>query len=146
MKSRRECVYTRELDKYKAHAATKDKNVVPFVERLFAWAEQHGPAVEVRFRRKKSESIERADQYVAKTPSFMGEVSYPSRQFDEKHSTKRETVLGKLLAEQLRRTDRDARALQEPAPGRAPFLVGDLCNGLFDRVRQRRARHACPPS
>ena len=91
-------VYMRELDNYKKHASTKDKNVVPFVERLFAWAEKHGPAVEVRFRRKKSESIGRADQYVAKTPSFMGEVSYPSRQFDEKHSTKRENVLGKLLA------------------------------------------------
>ncbi len=94
-------VYTRELEKYKTHAGTKDKSVVPFVERLFAWAEKHGPAVEVRFRRKKSESIGRADQYVAKTPSFMGEVSYPSRQFDEKHSTKRETVLGKLLATKL---------------------------------------------
>jgi hypothetical protein len=91
-------VYMRELEIYKKRAATKDKNVVPFVERLFAWAEKHGPALEVRFRRKKSESIGRADQYVAKTPSFMGEVSYPSRQFDEKHSTKRENVLGKLLA------------------------------------------------
>jgi hypothetical protein len=91
-------VYMRELEAYKKRASNKDKNVVPFVERLFAWAEQHGPAVEVRFRRKKSESIGRADQYVAKTPSFMGEVSYPSKQFDEKHGTKRENVLGKLLA------------------------------------------------
>ena len=55
----------------------------------------------MRFRRKKSESMGRADQYVAKTPSFMGEVSYPSRQFDEKHSTKRENVLGKMLATKL---------------------------------------------
>jgi hypothetical protein len=31
----------------------------------------------------------------------MGEVSYPSKQFDEKHSTKRENVLGKLLAPKL---------------------------------------------
>ncbi len=94
-------VYLRELESYKKHASNKDKNVVPFVERLFDWAEKHGPAVEVRFRRKKSESIGRADQYVAKTPSFMGEVSYPSKQFDEKHSTKRENVLGKLLAPKL---------------------------------------------
>ena len=91
-------VYARELDGYKKRAPGKDKNVVSFVERLFAWSEKHGPKVEVRFRRKKSESISRADQYVAKTPSFMGEVSYPSLKFDEKHSTKRETVLGKLLA------------------------------------------------
>jgi hypothetical protein len=93
-------VYTRELEAYKKHtpAPPKEKGVVPFVERLFAYAEKHGPKVEVRFRRKKSESIGRADQYVAKTPSFMGEVSYPSRQFDEKRSTRREGVLGKALA------------------------------------------------
>ena len=93
-------VYARELATYKLHtpAPPKDKAVVPFVERLFAYAEKHGPKVEIRFRRKKSESISRADQYVAKTPSFMGEVSYPSRQFDEKRSTRREGILGKMLA------------------------------------------------
>ncbi len=92
-------VYTRELEAYKKHSPTppKDKAIVPFVERLFAWAEKHGPKVEIRFHRKKSDSIGRADQYVAKTPSFMGEVSYPSRQFDEKRSTRREGVLGKVL-------------------------------------------------
>lgn len=94
-------VYMRELDAYKKHASTKDKAVVPFVERLFAWAEKHGPKVEIRFRRKKSDSMGRADQYVAKTPSFMGEVSYPSRQFDEKRETRREGVLGKMLAPKL---------------------------------------------
>lgn len=91
-------VYLRELEAYKKHAPTKDKSVVPFVERLFAWSEKHGGKVEIRFRRKKSESIGRADQYVAKTPSFMGEVSYPSRYFDEKRGTRREGVLGKNLA------------------------------------------------
>jgi hypothetical protein len=94
-------VYTRELEAYKKKAAVKDKNVVPFVERLFAWAEKHGSKIEVRFRRKKSDSMGRADQYVAKTPSFMGEVSYPSRQFDEKHAVKREAFLGKMLATKL---------------------------------------------
>jgi len=94
-------LYMRELDAYKKRAPGKDKNVVAFVERLFAWSEKHGPKVEVRLRRKKSESLGRADQYVAKTPSFMGEVSYPSLKFDEKRSTKREVVLGKLLSTKL---------------------------------------------
>ncbi len=94
-------VYLRGLDAYKKSAPGKDKNAVSFVERLFAWSEKHGPKVEVRFKRKKSESLGRADQYVAKTPSFMGEVSYPSLKFDEKRSTKRETVLGKTLATKL---------------------------------------------
>jgi hypothetical protein len=91
-------VYARELDTYRRRAPTKDKNVVPFVERMFAWAERHGPKVEIRFRRKKSESMGRADQYIAKSPSFMGEVSYPSRYFDEKHMSKREAIVGRNLA------------------------------------------------
>jgi len=95
-------VYVRELETYKKHAPPpnkdKDKNTAPFVERLFAWAEKHGPKIEVRFRHRKSESLSRADQYVAKTPSFAGEVSYPSRYFDEKHALKRETPLGKNIA------------------------------------------------
>lgn len=91
-------VYMRELATYKTHASTKDKSVIPFVERLFAWAEKHGGKIEIRFHRKKSESLGRADQFVAKTPTFAGEVSYPSRYFDEKHGTKREAALGKTLA------------------------------------------------
>jgi len=98
LKEATHAVYARELAAYKQHAPNKDKSIVPFVERLFAWAEKHGPRVEVRFRRKKSESLGRADQYVGKTPSFMGEVSYPSRYFDEKHDAKREAALGKTLA------------------------------------------------
>ena len=96
-------VYTRELDSYRKRSPNppKDKTAQAFVERLFAYAEKSGPKIEIRFRRKKDESMSRADQYVAKTPSFMGEVSYPSRYFDEKHSNKRETALGKLLGTKL---------------------------------------------
>ncbi len=96
-------VYVRELDAYKKRAPTKDKNVIPFVERLFAWAEKNGPNVEVRFRRKSSTSLGRADTVVGKMPSFMGEVSYPSRYFDEKHSLPREERLAKALAAELDR-------------------------------------------
>lgn len=91
-------IYMRELDAFKARVTTKDKQVVPFIERLFAWAEKRGGKVEVRFQRKKSDSLGRADQHVGKTPTFMGEISYPSRYFDEKHSKKREAALGKVLS------------------------------------------------
>jgi hypothetical protein len=91
-------VYTREFEAFKKAAPSKDKNVVPFVERLFAWAEKHGARVEIRFRHRKSESLGRADAFVARTPSFAGEVSYPSQYFDEKHSARREEALGKMLA------------------------------------------------
>jgi len=91
-------IYVRDLAAFKGRASNKDKNVVPFVERLFAWAEKRGGKIEIRFRRKKSESMGRADQAIGKMPSFMGEISYPSRYFDEKRSTKREGALGKTLA------------------------------------------------
>ncbi|MCL2778515.1 MAG: hypothetical protein FWD73_10965 [Polyangiaceae bacterium] len=91
-------VYIREFEAFKKAAPSNDKNVVPFIERLFAWAEKHGARVEIRFRRRKSESLGRADAFVSRTPSFAGEVSYPSQYFDEKHSAKREEVLGKILA------------------------------------------------
>jgi hypothetical protein len=94
-------VFMRELDAYKKKAPNKDKNATAFVERLFAHAEKHGPKVEVRFQRKPGASLERADQFILKTPTFMGVVTYPSRFFDEKHAVSREAALGKMLTTEL---------------------------------------------
>ncbi len=94
-------VYARELEVYKKKAPKKDAGATAFVERLFAYAEKHGPAVEVRFKRKAPTTMERADQFILKTPTFMGVVSYPSRFFDEKHAGPREAALGKMLVTQF---------------------------------------------
>lgn len=94
-------VYARELAAYKQRAPKKDPAAIAFVERLFAWAEKKGPRVEIRFKRKASTSMERADQAVLKSPTFMGVVTYPSRFFDEKHASAREDALAKSLAAQL---------------------------------------------
>lgn len=94
-------VYSRELELYKKKAPTRDKNAALFIERLFAWAEKHGPKVEVRFRRKPATTLERADQFILKTPTFMGVVTYPSRFFDDKHAGPREATLGKTLSTQF---------------------------------------------
>jgi hypothetical protein len=94
-------VYTRELEAYKKRAPQKDKAALALVERLFAWAEKKGPKVEVRFKRKPPSTLERADQFVLKHPSFMGVITYPSRFFDEKHAIPRETALGKQIAAAL---------------------------------------------
>jgi hypothetical protein len=94
-------VYARELDAYKKKSPSKDKGATSFIERLFAFAEKHGPKVEVRFRRKAPTTMERADQYILKTPSFMGVATYPSRFFDDKHAVPREAALGKNLATQF---------------------------------------------
>jgi hypothetical protein len=93
-------VYSRELATYKTKAP-KDKAATNFVERLFAFAEKSGPKVEVRFKRKANPTLERADQFILKTPTFMGVITYPSRFFDEKHASTREATLGKSLAAQF---------------------------------------------
>lgn len=93
-------VYARALDVYK-QTPGKDKGALVFMERLFAYAEAHGPDVEVRFRRKASTSLERADQFILKTPTFMGVATYPSRFFDDKHASPREANLGSHLVAEL---------------------------------------------
>lgn len=94
-------VYTRELETYKKKAPTKDKAAVSFIERMFAWAEKNGSKVEVRFKRKPNPTLERADQFILKSPTFMGVITYPSRFFDDKHDATREATLGKSVASQF---------------------------------------------
>lgn len=101
LRQAKHAVYTRALAAYEQRAPNKNKAVVPYVRELFAWSEKHGPAVEVRFRRKKSESLGRADKFVGQTPTFAGEVSYPSRYFDDKGLAPREQALGTDLAQRL---------------------------------------------
>jgi hypothetical protein len=96
-------IYAREFEAYKKRAPNKDKEhqVLALVERLFGWAEKHGPRIEVRFRRMKSDTLTRADQFVLKTPTFAGVASYPTRYFDDAHAQKREEALGKTLTTKL---------------------------------------------
>ncbi len=98
-------VYARALDAYKAKAAPasgKERSVLPTIERLFAYAEKEGGKVEIRFRRRPLRSLHQADDFIAKTPSYTGEISHPSRHFDAKKQGRREEALTKDLAEAFR--------------------------------------------
>lgn len=119
LKAAMHAVYVRELEDYKARCPAKDKAVLPFVERLFAYAEQKGGKVKVRVRRKPSGSLGRADHYVSKTPTFMGEISYPSRYFDDKHAAPREAKMRKALVEKF----------NELSPQLFTFEEGDAVTG-----------------
>lgn len=94
-------VYVRELAAYKQRVGAKDKAVFAAVDRLFAWAEAKGPKVEIRFRRKPTKSLVRADDFLQKTPTYNGEISHPTRYFDAKHQSVREAALGKELADKF---------------------------------------------
>ncbi len=91
----------RELEAYRARAPKQDRHALAFAERLFSWAETHSPAVEVRFRPRKSESLARADKFVSQTSYYAGEVSHPSRYFDDAHWGPHQQLFGSQIATKL---------------------------------------------
>ncbi len=90
-------VYVAALEAYRAQAQTKDKSVLAFVERLFAYAEKKGSKVEVRVRHRPSRTLGKADGHIQRFPTFMGKTSYPSNYFDEKHTLLRNTELARVI-------------------------------------------------
>ena len=97
-------VYARELASYDATAPTKDKTAVPFMDRLFAYVEAHGPTVEIKARRRATSNLDKADKFLEKVPTFMGQVSYPTRYYDTAHSQKHEADAMNLFADRLSNT------------------------------------------
>jgi hypothetical protein len=95
-------VYQAALASFRARANEKDPQVLPFVERLLAWAETNGdPTVEIRMRATPSNSLPRADKAVAKQAMFNGETSYPSRYLDAAKLAAHEDALGRALVDKL---------------------------------------------
>lgn len=89
--------FQRSLAAFRAHAASKDEDVPPFVERLLAWSEAHGAAAEIRFRMRPSKTLDDADVVVKKSPYFRGAASLPSRHLDAAHLAPREDRLADAL-------------------------------------------------
>lgn len=94
------------LDAYRKRPPASPE-VRSFVERLFAWSEQKAHAgstattIQIRFRRKPSPTIRRADKMVSEHHWFIGEASYPSRYYDAAHATPRETAVGARLGKRV---------------------------------------------
>lgn len=83
VKRARHAVYVAAQEHYVAQAPEKAPAAVAFVQRLLAWSERSGPHVELRFRRRHSKTLDRADGATAQSRQFKGVVSMPSRYFDE---------------------------------------------------------------
>jgi hypothetical protein len=93
-------VYRTAADKAKELAiATGSRRADPaaFLERLVAYAEQHGPKVEVRFRSLLGKSHKTADNQVRAGSYFAGNSSLPSRHFGASDMQQREALAGPLL-------------------------------------------------
>jgi hypothetical protein len=110
-------VYQVALDKYRRLSSDRDKAIVPFFERLLAFCERQGPRVDLRFHRKASQSIEKADGYVKKSPFYVGPPSLPSRYFDETRIRGWEAEVSKALIERFNDVfPKDVLFLESAAP------------------------------
>lgn len=89
------------------HKPMQSDEVRGFVERLFRWSEAKAHAgsaattIQIRFRRKISPTLRKADKMVANHHWFLGEASYPSRYFDAAHAVAREERLADALSRKL---------------------------------------------
>lgn len=91
-------LYARELARVTARVPdVHKKDVVPLLEQLFAVLEKSGPRVELRFRRRPSPKLVKADKAIIKTATWNGPASYVTHYFDPAHHKAREDAMRQLL-------------------------------------------------
>ena len=72
-----------------------------FFERLLAYAEKHGPQVEIRFRRRIPASVQMADVRVQKSPYCSSPSVLPAQYFDAEHFAPREAKVAAAISERF---------------------------------------------
>lgn len=98
----RRAVYQRTLAAFEKQAAPKNDEIVPFVQRLLAYAEKHGPRVDVRMEHRFPQKIETIDNILAKSPKYyMGRRSLPTQYFLGDYAARRERTLAERLIQRL---------------------------------------------
>ncbi len=89
--------------------------LVGFFGRLLFYARKHGPEVEIRFRRRPTDSAKDAEVQLQKSAYYLGPDSLPSRFFEPADWEPRELTVGKEI---------EARLNREFAPDILAFKVG----------------------
>lgn len=102
---------------------TRKSDPAGFFQELVAYAEQHGPRVEVRFRSRLGRSHKSADTHVRLSAYFTGNSSLPSRHFGPEEMRAREALAAPILISALQSLFRPeivrfehAAALPSPDP------------------------------
>lgn len=88
------------LERFKSESSGTPE-LEAFVPRLVAWAEQHGPKVEIRFRRKMPATAVMIETQLQKSPYFGGSKSLPIQYFDAKHSEARESLIASAITKRF---------------------------------------------
>jgi hypothetical protein len=87
--------YQVALKRFQAEAADSS-GANALVARLLYWAEDHGPTVQVRFRRQPSASVQIMEDQVKRSP-YASKEHMPGQYFDEGHDATRAGKLAELL-------------------------------------------------
>jgi hypothetical protein len=92
----------RALAKF-AEVAKPNPEVLDLFKRLLVYADQHGPKLELKFKRKLADTVMRTENRLRKSMFYGGEASLPAQYFDAKRSEGREATVAKTLLEQFAR-------------------------------------------
>ena len=88
-----------------------------FFEKLLGYAEQHGPKVEIRFRRRVPPSVERADVQVRKSPYCDSPAVPPAQYFNDAQFTKREATVAAAISKRFEEAfSKDVLSFELAAP------------------------------
>jgi hypothetical protein len=91
---------TTALRDFKRRARPKPE-VLELFRRLLNYSALHEGRVEVRFRRRMPESVEKAEALLQKSNYFGGKASLPAQYFDQKHAALREKPSGQEIVNVL---------------------------------------------
>ncbi len=78
--------------------APNQARLLPFMERLLRYTAKHGPKVLVRFQRKPSETLDKAQNALRKSAYFSGENSLPGPYFEPARAEPREAAVASALS------------------------------------------------
>lgn len=96
-------LYQRAARSFAAVAQPSTPGLVGFVGRLLFYAQQHGPEVEIAFRRRMPEKPSDAEAQLTKSAYYVGPESLPSRYFRAEDWEPREQAAAAELAARLNR-------------------------------------------
>jgi hypothetical protein len=77
---------------------SEDPAVAPFFDRLLRYAAKHGPALEIVFVQRPSETVEGEEKVLRKSGYFAGESSLPGIAFNAEHELPREAKIASALS------------------------------------------------
>ncbi|HEY6079056.1 MAG TPA: hypothetical protein VIW29_09650 [Polyangiaceae bacterium] len=96
-------LYQKAARAFAGVAQPSTPGLVGFFGRLLFYAQQHGPEVEIAFRRRVAESSQDAEKALQKSAYYMGTEALPSRYFRPEDWEAHEKAVGEALAERLNR-------------------------------------------